>query len=338
LREGLNTTPDSLPLANELAVVLVLLARTDEAIAVLDLAIEKHPRNLDTQILYFRTLVTTHSDMAQRVGHKLLSTFSPNWEVLYLNGVLETRDAEWQQARQHLEQSVALKPDYYKSRKSLGVVLAKLKDPQGARKQLEQAIALGDTEPETQYDLAMVLKGLGEVEQAKERIKAYQQLKEAQAARTQAAGKAQMGDQAMAAGDPAHAAALYREAMESDPGEALLAYKLAMALDKSNETLNEIAALQQALHLNPNLAEAQNQMGYLAIRRGETAQAEDCFRAAVHASPSYVVAWVNLAAALASEKRWQDARDAVGHALDIAPDNPQARQLSEAIAAAQAQP
>jgi Flp pilus assembly protein TadD len=337
LREGLDTTPDSLALANELSVVLMILGREDEAFSVLEMALEKHPGDLDTQLLYFRSLVTSHNEKAKQVGHKLLLSAPHNWEALYLTGILETREAEWPQARLHLEQAVSLKPDYVRARTALGVVLAKLNDTQGARQQLEQAIAQGDMAPETRYELSRVYKSLGEVEKAKEQIDAYRQLSEAQSERAQAAGKAQMGDQAMEAGDPQKAAALYREAIESNPGEALLEYKLAMALDKSNDKTGELAALDRAIRLNPNLPEAQNQLGYLTIRGGDAAKAEDYFRAAVRASPSYAAAWINLAAAFASEARWQDAKDAVAHALESEPDNVKAGQLQQAIVAAQGQ-
>jgi len=75
-------------------------------------------------------------------------------------------------------------------------------------------------------------------------------------------------------------------------------------------------------------------MGYLAIQEGDASQAETYFHAAIHASPSYIGAWINLAATLASQARWQDAKDALGHALEIDPDNADARRLSRAIASA----
>ena len=116
--------------------------------------------------------------------------------------------------------------------------------------------------------------------------------------------------------------------------EPLLSYKLARALDKSNDLVNEKVALQRAIQLNPNLAEAQNQMGYLTARGGDAGSAETYFRAAIQASPSYVSAWINLAATLASETKWQDALEAVNHALTIDPSNAEVRQLQQAIQAA----
>lgn len=338
LREGLNAAPDSLPIADELAVVLMLMSRTEEAYAVLDQALEKHPNDQDTQLLYLRTLVSSHSDRATERARKLLQQYPDQWEVLYLNAVLEAREGNSQQARVHLEKSIARNPNDVDSQKALGNILAKLEDLPGAKEHLEKAIALGDTQPEVQYDLARVLQRLGDMEHARERLKIYQQLKSAQIGRTQAAGKAEEGDQAMAAGNAAQAAALYRQALSTDPDEPLLSYKLAQALDKTNDLAGEKTALQRAIQLNPRLAEAQNQMGYLAVRSGDAAQAESCFRAAVQASPSYVVAWVNLAATLASEARWQDAEQAVNQALAIDPDNSGARRLQQAIAAGHSNP
>jgi superkiller protein 3 len=244
------------------------------------------------------------------------------------------QEGDYKQARTHLEQSVNLNPNDSKSQKALGDVLTRLQDLQGAREHLEKAIALGDSEPEVQYELAKVLQSLGDREQARQRLRIYQQVKKAQADRTQSAGNAEVGDQAMAAGDAAKAAELYRAALATNPDEPLLSYKLARALDKSNDLVNEKVALQRAIQLNPNLAEAQNQMGYLTARGGDAGSAETYFRAAIQASPSYVSAWINLAATLASETKWQDALEAVNHALTIDPSNAEVRQLQQAIQAA----
>jgi Flp pilus assembly protein TadD len=338
LREGLNTAPDSLPLARELALVLKVLSRDGEAYAVLDLALQRHPGDLDTQVLYCRMLVSGHSENAPQLVRKVLLAHPDNWEVLYLSSVLETQDGDFKQAQVHLGRSVALNPNDPRSQMALGNVLAKLQDLKGAREHFEKAIALAVPDPEVQYDLAKVLQSMGDREQAQEHLRIYQQLKKAQADRTEAAGKAEVGDEAMAAGDAVKAAALYRAALAANPNEPLLSYKLARALDKTNDLVNEKAALERAIQLNPNLPEAQNQLGYLAVRGGDAAAAEAYFRAAIQASASYVSAWVNLAATLASEARWHDASEAVDHALAIDPSNAEARQLEQAIRDAQPKP
>jgi tetratricopeptide (TPR) repeat protein len=332
LREGLNTAPDSLPIANELGIVLILLSRNEEAYAVFDMALASHPDDLPTQLLYLHTLITSHSEKATELARKLLSAHPDHWEVLYLNAVLEARDGDLAGARAHLERSVVLNPASKEVQHQLGSVLASLGELAAAREHLEKAIALGDNQPEVQYDLAKVLQRLGDTAAAREKLGNYQQLKKAQSDRTQSAGKAEVGDEAMKTGDTAKAITLYKEALESNPDEPLLYYKLSRALDKASDIDGERAALKRAIQLNPNLAEAQVQMGFLAARAGDAAEAEGYFRAAVKASPSQVVAWINLSATLASEAKWDDAKQAVGHALEIDPDNAQARGLSQAIA------
>jgi tetratricopeptide (TPR) repeat protein len=334
LREGLNNAPDSLPIAGELSLVLMLHGRDEDAFAVLELALEKHPDDQTTQLFYLRALVSSHGAKAPEVARKLLAAYPNHWEVLYLNAILESREAEFAAARAHLERSIALKPDYDQSHAELGNILARLGELSKAQQQFEKAIALGDADPEIEFQLGMVFKRLGDTTRAREKLELYQRLKDARSGRVQAAGKAEEGDQALAAGDGAQAAALYREALQADPGEPLLCYKLSRALDKMKDIAGEKDALQRAIKLNPNLAEAQNQMGYLAAREGDVAQAETYLRAAVNASPSYVGAWINLAATLASESKTQDAKDALSHALAIDPDNAQARQLSQALAQA----
>jgi Flp pilus assembly protein TadD len=49
LRDGLNTTPDSVAIANQLARVLVELNRKDEAVSVLELAVAQHPDDAEAK-------------------------------------------------------------------------------------------------------------------------------------------------------------------------------------------------------------------------------------------------------------------------------------------------
>jgi tetratricopeptide (TPR) repeat protein len=331
LREGLNNNEDSLPIANELALVLMLLGRDEEAYSIFDLALAKHPEDQHTQILYLHTLVNSKSNRAFAYSRKLLSLYPDQWELLYLAGALESREGEYEQARGHLEHSIFLNPNYYQSQEMLGVVMSGLGDLPAAKQHLAQAIALGDNQPEVQYQLAQTLKRLGDTADAQEKLRIYQQLKKTRSDTIQAAGKSEMGDQALAEGNPSQAASLYQEAIEITPNVAILYYKLSEAQDKTKDFAGEKTSLERTIQLNPNLAEAQNQMGYLAARAGNLVEAEDYFRAAVRVSPSNIVSWINLAATLAGDEKWQDAKQALSNAIEIDPDSAQARQLEQAL-------
>ncbi|MGO8935377.1 MAG: tetratricopeptide repeat protein [Terracidiphilus sp.] len=331
LRDGLNTAPDSIQIANELAVVLLLMGRDREALSIFELAIQKHPDDQATKVLYLHALVNSHAEKAAPYAKQLLIEYPRQWEVLYLNGVLVEQDGDYEQAKDYLQRSVSLNPDFGQSRTLLGNVLARLGDPHGAKEHLEKGIALGDDSPEVEYSLANVLRSLGETDAATRALRRYQELKSSQSGRAQAAGKAESGDQSMANGNFAQAAASYRDALTSDPDEAILHYKLSRALGKMNDVAGETSELSRTIELDPKLAEAQNQMGYLAAHNGDLEHAETYFRLATQAEPSYVGAWINLAAALAGEQRWVDARQAVDHALQIDPENAQARELSQEL-------
>jgi Flp pilus assembly protein TadD len=305
LRTAAQADPSSVTLANALAGVLVMQSRKQEAEDVLQATLERHPADMGSQLLYLRLLVMNDDVVnARPIATRLLVSNAGNWEVQYLNGVLDRR-----------------------ARESLGTVLAKLKSPAAAKEQFEKAIALGSKDPEIRFELATVLKSLGESQAAEEQWKLYHQGAQTQSDLTQAAAKAAFADQRLAAGDVAQAVQLYREAVALAPKEASLAYKLGMALGKTGDDAGEKTALDQAVQIDPKMAEAQNQLGFLASRAGDTAVAEQRFRLAVAAAPEFVKAWINLAATLYLQSRLPEAKDAVHHALQLDPNNRQAQSL-----------
>jgi len=338
LTKALQANPSSMRLTNALATIYVKQTRYQEAARVAEKAATLHPRDLDAQRLYLRVLVlNSEFDRARPLGKRLLAASPHDFDFLYLNGILEHQAREDSVARTHLEEAITLNPNHYNARYNLGLVLDQLKDFNGAKEQLEKALALGATEPEVHFELSKVLRGLGAAAAAQEQLKLYQQELKLKANRTLAAGKAAQAAQEYATGDPQKAAALYREAFDAMPQNALLAYKLGLALDRTGDIAGETAALKQAVEIDPTLALAQNQLGYLASRSGDQAAAEERFRLAVHAAPGYTEAWLSLAATLGMQSRFVEAQEAVANALRVDPNNAEALQLRKDLSAAQAQ-
>ncbi len=168
--------------------------------------------------------------------------------------------------RTYFEQAIALAPDYAEARFDFGVVLARLQDAAGAKVQLQKAIELGATEPEAHLELSKALRTLGETAEADEQLKLYQQAIQGKTNREIAASKSADAEQALDKGDSQKAVSLYREALEATPQDAVLEYKLAIALDRAGDETGERAALEQAIQIDPNLAVAQNQLGYLVLQ------------------------------------------------------------------------
>lgn len=332
LKKGLEGNPSSRPLKRALITNLALQQRYQEAAQLGKKLVEQAPRDLDAQVLYLHVLVLNDDQvLAGPLAHKLLSAAPHNFGVLYLNGVLENRSGNYAKGRSLLEEAVKLNPNDYNSRYNLGLALANINDPKGAREQFEKAIALGDPEPGVHFEYGKVLRSLGETDLAAEQLKLYQQEQKAKAGRTLAAVKMGQADKELANGDAKKAVELYRDAVAAMPENALLSYKLSIALDRAGDTVAEREALEKAVHIDPGMAIAHRQLGYLSFSSGDFAAAEEQFRAAVQAAPAYADAWISLAATLATESRQAEAQQAVQRALEIDPQNANALELQKEL-------
>jgi tetratricopeptide (TPR) repeat protein len=343
LLEAMKLSPDSLPLASAESIVLIQQRSYLEATKLWKYMAERHPGNRAAELPYLRVLVLTeHNDLARPLGLKLLAQTPHDWEVLYLNGVVDHAIGDLATSRTHLEESVTLNPDHFYSRYHLGVVLVNLHEWKEAKEDLEKAIALGDTDPKAHYELAMALHGLGESDRAAQELQKYQDAKKAEDDGLEAASHAAQADAELAAGNVKDAVEHYRQACDVAPNNAGYKFKLSVALHKAGDLEGERAQLEQAVKLDPQLAPAQKQLGYLLARSGDAAGAVEHFQLAVNAAPRWVEAWINLAAALATEEHFPEARDAAATALRLDPANEQARRLNDRLAhdpaAQQAQP
>jgi tetratricopeptide (TPR) repeat protein len=338
LTEALKRNPSSLPLTQALVTVYVNEVHYENAVNLSAKSARLHPTNVDAQRLYLRVLVLNGDFATARpIARKLLAAHPKDFDFLYLNGILENEGGEFAQARKHLEAAIAIDPNYYNAHYNLGLVLVELKDFPAAKEHLEKAIELGATEPQVHFKLATVLRTLGENDQAKEQLNLYQEGTQAKNNRTLAASKSAEAAKEMAVGNAAKAVSLYREAFEATPKDAVLGYKLALALDRTADTAGERTVLEQVIQIEPGFALAQNQLGYLDSKDGDPTSAEEHFRQAVHAAPGYTQAWISLAATLGMESKFPEAQEALESALKLEPDNTEAQQLRKDLTAAQQQ-
>jgi len=355
LSAALRDDPASLPLLNSLADALLLENRASEAVQLLAKAASGNPHDLGIQVQYARVMIIAHDPNGAALTRSLLASHPHEPELLYLNGVLCQQSGQYPEAQSFYERFLSTNPADAAAHYRLGVVLAAMKHTAEARLQIEKAISLGLDTPEAHFELANILRTLGEHDAAEQQFALYHQAGEAQAnqaqltmeldpqqltrtltrqmqaARAQAAAKAEQGAQAEAAGNLQQAIADYRDAVSIDPQEPLLDYKLAMVLEKIGDRAGERAALEQAVRIDPRIALVQNQLGYLDSRDGKPASAVEHFRLAVQAYPDYTTAWMNLAAALCLESQWPQAKEALNHVLQLDPGNSAAKELMQRI-------
>ncbi|MGC2297623.1 MAG: tetratricopeptide repeat protein, partial [Acidobacteriaceae bacterium] len=314
------------------------VSRTLDAEHLAEKTWHAHPDDVSAQTSYLRTLVLNGDwGPAKPIGEKLLTEAPHAYDTLYLNGVMERQAGDYGAARDHLTEALAIHPGQQSVEANLGIALSHLHDPGDARAHLEKAIALGNTEPETHFELANTLRALGQTGEAKQQMLLYQQAVKDKDNTTLAVSKAAEAAQALSKGDTQHAVDLYKEAFDAAPKNALIGYRLSGALDQAGDMDGEQSVLEKVVAIDPTIALAQNQLGYLESRRGDYPSAESHFRQAATAAPTFTQAWINLAATLGMESKFPEAQQAVASALRLDPRNSEAQQLSHDLAAAQTQ-
>src|SRR5215469_2638008 len=138
-------------------------------------------------------------------------------------------------------------------------------------------------------------------------------------------------------GDYTAARSHLQQALALEPDDYNSHYNLGLALVKLDEPRAAKEHLEKAVEIDPDMAIAQNQLGYLDSRGGDVAAAEKHFREAVRAAPAYTEAWINLAATLGMESKFQEAQQAIDSALKLEPKNSEALQLRQDLAASESQ-
>ena len=338
LEKALQRSPAAIQLANELVSDLVLEGRYQEAAEFAKQLMQSHPGDASAQKLYLHVLVSNDDDeLARPLASKLLQSDPHDFWVLYLNGLLYNRAGNYATGRQLLAQAATLNPNHYNCHYNLGIALSQLGDQQGASEQFEKALALGALEPQIRFEYAKSLRSLGETKLAAEQLALYQKAQKDMAARTEVAVKSAQAARELANGNAEKAVALYREAVAAQPENAAMNFKLSVALDKLGDRSAEMDVLKKTIQIDPTMAIAHYQLGYLASVRGDFVLAEEEYRDAAHAAPEYVEAWIGLAATLATESRFAEAQQAVGSALKIDPTNVNALELQKQLRAAASQ-
>ncbi len=360
--QSLKRHRDWLRLRMALGTVLLQRNRFEEALALLQEGLRDHPGELDLQVLYLRALVLSgDSAKSKSYAGEFLKIHPNSFDGLYLNGLLERQAGEYEQALVHLKAAAALQPHHFDVLFNLGATLAKLHQPEEASAELTKAAVIDGSGPEVHFQLAGVLRALNHPEDAKKEMDLYKEKLAKRALRDQQISLSAQAAQKLASGDAAGAIEAENQILKISPDDAVHYYNLSLAQDLTGDLDRERASLEHAVALRRDFAPAYNQLGYLAIKSGDTAaaegyfrkaiasapeyaeaesnlgsllaregkdsEAEGYFRLAIAANPRYTDAWINLAASLAARSKFTDARNAIQSALQIEPDNPDAAQL-----------
>lgn len=167
-------------------------------------------------------------------------------------------------------------------------------DYAGAKKHLEEAVQLNPSHANCRYNLGVALARLGEPAEAKDQLEKAISLGWT--------------------GPEIHyeLANVYRAL--ADPDMAQQQMKLYQQETRARE--ERTLAISKAAQADQDMLS------------GNLAAAESQYRLAVEANPNLTPAWIGLAATLAKQSRLPEAKEALGHALQLEPENPRALALA----------
>jgi tetratricopeptide (TPR) repeat protein len=206
-----------------------------------------------------------------------------------------------------LQHAAVLGPKDAVIRFNLGMVLASRGKTGEAITQLQAAERINPSDPETHKQLALLLEKAGDKERARAERAKQAALKSDNDKETAIARFNEEANQYLLAGNAKAAAESYRKALQLNPQDPKLHYNLSLALDKLGDFAFERKELERAAKLDPSLAVAQNQLGVLALRSGQHAEAELRFKKTLAIDPTFAEAQSNLGVLYSQEGKNADA-------------------------------
>ncbi len=220
-------------------------------------------------------------EQAAEAYQQVLSVAEGHPDALHLLGVLRYQQGQFDAALTLLGEAVTRAPDHADALCNLALVQKAAGRPDLAEKTLERALTVTPRLPTAHNSL---------------------------------------GGIRLARGDIQGAIAAYREATRLEPAYVDALVNLANALLLAGHAKHALAPCSRALELQPELAAAHAMMGSLQATLGEDARASMCFRRALELNPANADYACNLASALVSERKWDQALPIFEQAVTLDPD------------------
>jgi len=302
LRDGLNNFPDSLPLAKELATVLLALGRSQEAAAVHDLVIAQQPADSDPS-----------SEGSQQPFTK--DTQLPSPQDLYDQAGKALDAGDTAQAIKLYEELLQQLPDSIEARTNLGAALAKEGRYDEAQRQYRQALA-HDPENETVLlNLALAFYKQGDFSHAHGEFDTLHKLHPA----NQQAFYL-LADCDLRLGMFRDAIALAEPAYTAHPDDQVLEYILGTALIQDGQSQKGEAVIDRMMR-NGNSAVAGVLMGAAQCAAGDYKTAVATLRKALDTNPEIPGAWTIYGRALLDNGQHEEGKEALRRALKADPND-----------------
>jgi protein O-mannosyl-transferase len=217
------------------------------------------------------------------------------WMAHYNLGIMLTEQGDVDQAIDHYQHAVALRPAYAEAHYNLGRLLVEQGRVDDAVAHYEKALEINPGDPEAQNNLGVTLFSNGRVGDA---IPHYQKAIEIQPDYAEAS--CNLANALISKGDFDGAIASYRVCLAAMPDQAEAQYNLASALLRKGRTDEAIVHYQKVLELYPENADAHANLGSAFVAQGSVRDGVAEYTRAIEIAPENVAALSNLAWLLAT--------------------------------------
>ena len=207
---------------------------------------------------------------------------NPNCWLAHNNlGTTLLNQGNLNEAIQHFERALQIKPDSADAFNNLGGALAKQWKLDEAIQYYERALQLKPDDAEAHNNLGVALADQGKLNEAIQH---------------------------------------YERALQLDPDYTEAHNNLGIALADQGKLDEAIQHYERVLQLKPDYPEAHNNLGIALANQGKSNEAIQHFERALQLKPDYVEAHYNLGVALADQGKWDEAIQHYERALQLKPD------------------
>jgi len=337
-----------------LGTVFGLEKRFTEAASEFRLARQQDPHDTATLLSLARCL-DSQGEYAEVLPLLIpfVKTLPANADAHSLLGFAYRGLEQYEPAEKQLRIAVASRPDDGDIQFALGVTLLHTGKNKEAVSHLQRAIDLQPSAEAPRLQMALALKALNDQQRSQAMYQQVRQTEHTNLVGNQFAISGKRANDLLQAGHADKAEVLYRQMLQMVPGDAHTYYNLALALGIQKKYSDERDALEAAvkmdpefaqarcalgsqylsegrlddallqlkksLELDPQISEAQVNLAAIYERQGRTADAEALLRRAVDGNPNVAVLHLNLGLILAEKGNFAEARTQIQKAIELDP-------------------
>ena len=265
----LKTHPKHPDANHNLGIILILLNKSLEAIALLKTAIEINPNIEQFWISYTTALVNEKRFEEAEISYKKVIEQKPDFAIAHNNFcfLLQTL-GRYDEAEASARKAIELKPDYIDAYYNLGVSLSNLDRLDEAEANYRKAIELKPDFVEIHVNLCVLLKSLGRHTEAE---------------------------------------ASARKAIEIKPDLAEAHFNLGVTLKEIGRFKEAEISYKKAIELKPDFAGAYTNIGAVQREIGNSDEGMANYKKAIELNPGFAEAHYNLGLALYEQGKFKEA-------------------------------